>query len=56
MPVPYVRSFYFLGKIHEIRGEKRESLEHYKCFFSMWKGGDIDTGRLAEVESKLEET
>ncbi len=54
VPVPYVRSFYFLGKIHEVRGEKRESLEHYKNFFCMWKGGDIDTGRLAEVESRLQ--
>ena len=32
-PIPYVRSFYFLGKIHENRGEMEEAREYYRRFY-----------------------
>ena len=52
-PVPYVRSFYFLGKIDEEGGEMDQALEHYRRFFEFWQDGDLDRDRIAEVEAKI---
>ena len=52
-PILYVRSFYFLGKIHENRGELEKAREHYRRFVDYWKDGDLDRERVAEAERKL---
>jgi TolB-like protein/Flp pilus assembly protein TadD len=52
-PIPYVRSFYFLGKIHENRGEMEEAREYYRRFYKFWENGDMDHERLDEVRAKL---
>ena len=52
-PIPYVRSFYFLGKIHENRGEWDKSREYYRRFSDFWKDGDMDRKRVEEALSKL---
>jgi len=52
-PIPYVRSFYFLGKLHEKRGEMDKAREHYRRFVSFWRDGDLDRERVAEAERKL---
>jgi tetratricopeptide (TPR) repeat protein len=52
-PVPYVRSFYFLGKIHEERGETDEARKYYRRFVEFWGDGDIDRDRVEEARSKL---
>jgi hypothetical protein len=41
-PLLYVRSFYFLGKIHENRGEMEKAREYYRRFYEYWKDGDLD--------------
>ena len=53
-PFEYVRSFYFLGKIHENRGEMESAREYYRRFYEYWKDGDMDRERVEEARSKLE--
>ncbi len=52
-PIPYVQSFYFLGKIHENRGELDKAREYYRRFVDFWKDGDMDRKRVEEALSKL---
>jgi tetratricopeptide (TPR) repeat protein len=52
-PIPYVRSFYFLGKIHENRGEMEKARECYRRFHEYWKDGDMDRERVEEAKRKL---
>jgi tetratricopeptide (TPR) repeat protein len=51
-PIPYVRSFYFLGRIHEKRGEKEKAREHYQRFLKYWRDGDLDRERVIEALDK----
>ncbi len=51
-PIPYVRSFYFLGKIHENRGDMDKARECYRRFIEYWKDGDIDRERVEEAKRK----
>ena len=50
--IPYVRSFYFLGKIHENRGEMENAREYYRRFYEFWKDGDMDRERVEEAQKK----
>jgi tetratricopeptide (TPR) repeat protein len=52
-PIPYVRSFYFLGKIHENRGETEKAREYYRRFYEYWKDGDMDRKRVEDAKSKI---
>ena len=52
-PIEYVRSFYFLGKIHEKNGDTAKAREAYRRFVGYWKDGDLDRERIAEAEQKL---
>ena len=52
-PIPYVRCFYFLGKIHENRGEMEKAREYYRRFYEYWKDGDFDRERVGEALSKI---
>jgi len=52
-PIPYVRSFYFLGKIHEKRGEMQKAREYYQRFLSFWKDGDMDREWVEEAKRKI---
>jgi tetratricopeptide (TPR) repeat protein len=52
-PIPYVRSFYFLGKIHEKRRETEKAREYYRRFVEFWNDGDLDRERVEEARSKI---
>ena len=52
-PIPYVRSFYFLGRIHEERGDVNEAGNFYRRFYEYWKDGDMDRERVEEAKRKL---
>jgi len=52
-PIPYVRSFYFLGKFHENRGEMEKAREHYQRFVDHWKDGDLDREQVRESLDKI---
>jgi tetratricopeptide (TPR) repeat protein len=51
-PIPYVRSFYFLGKIHEDRGDMEKAREYYRRFYEYWKDGDMERDRVEEAKQK----
>ena len=52
-PIPFVRSSYYLGKIHESRGEMEKARTYYRRFYEYWKDGDIDRERVEEARRKL---
>jgi tetratricopeptide (TPR) repeat protein len=52
-PILYVRSFYYLGRIHEQQGNAAKSREAYKRFVGYWKDGDLDRERIAEGQRKI---
>jgi eukaryotic-like serine/threonine-protein kinase len=51
-PLPYVRSFYFLGQISERNGNRAKAAEYYRRFLNYWGDGDIDRERVAEARRK----
>ncbi len=48
-PVPYVRSFYYLGHVHQQRGERAEARSHFDRFLQLWRDGDLDRGALDDA-------
>ena len=52
-PVLYVRSFYFLGKIHENRDDMDNARKYYRRFYEYWKDGDMDRERVQEARRKI---
>jgi tetratricopeptide (TPR) repeat protein len=48
-PVPYVRSLYFLGRLHRQRGEHDEARASFERFLAHWESGDLDRDRVAEA-------
>jgi tetratricopeptide (TPR) repeat protein len=52
-PIPYVRSLYLLGRIHEERGEIERAREYYKRFLGYWEDGDLDRERIADARAKI---
>jgi hypothetical protein len=51
-PILYVRSFYFLGRIHDKRAEKERAREDYGRFVEFWKNGDLDRERVHEAQNQ----
>ncbi|HVF58804.1 MAG TPA: protein kinase [Thermoanaerobaculia bacterium] len=52
-PVPYVRSFYFLGRIREQRGETEEARRSFARFRAFWAAGDLDRDRMAALPAAV---
>ena len=52
-PIPYVRSFYFLAKIQQRRGETAQARESFQRFVDFWKDGELDRARIEEALGKL---
>ncbi len=52
-PIPYVRSLYLLGRIHEDRGEMEKAREYYRRFLGYWEDGDLDRERIADAKAKV---
>ncbi len=52
-PIPYVRSFYHLAKIHGKRGDTVKSKEYFQRFLDFWKDGDIDRELVEEASLAL---
>ena len=48
-PVPYVRSFYFLGSIRQQRGETDEARRSFARFRAFWAAGDLDRDRMTAL-------
>jgi tetratricopeptide (TPR) repeat protein len=52
-PVRYVRSFYFLGKLHQAEGDVEEAHESYQRFLDHFGEGEIDRDLVREAEAEL---
>ena len=52
-PIEYARSLFFLGTIHEKRGDMDAARTYYRRFLEHWRDGDLDRERIAEAERKL---
>ncbi len=52
-PIPYIRSFYFLGTIAEKQGNGEKARQDHQRFLDYWKNGDIDRERVAEAARKV---
>jgi tetratricopeptide (TPR) repeat protein len=54
LPIPYIRSFYYLGTIRELSGDTAGAREAYRRFVGYWQDGTIDRDKVAEAERKLQ--
>ncbi len=52
-PVPWVRSFYFLGRIHLQRGETDAARSSFERFLGFWRDADLDRDRVEEALAEL---
>ncbi len=52
-PIPYVRSYYFLGKIHEIQGDVEQARVFYARFVNFWRDGTMDRDKVEDALSRL---
>jgi tetratricopeptide (TPR) repeat protein len=52
-PLRYVRSFYFLGKLHDAEGDSEEAREGYQRFLDHFENGEIDRELVREAEAAL---
>ena len=52
-PLRYVRSFYFLGKLHEAEGDSEQAREGYQRFVDHFESGEIDRDLVGEAEAEL---
>ena len=53
-PIDYVRSLYFLGQLHERRGDEEGASDYYGRFLAHWGDGDLDRERVDEARAKLQ--
>jgi serine/threonine protein kinase/tetratricopeptide (TPR) repeat protein/TolB-like protein len=52
-PVDFVRSWYYLGKLREARGDTAGAREAYRRFVSYWKDGTLDHDHVVEAQTKI---
>lgn len=53
-PLPYVRSFYVLGRLRQRRGEAAAARRGFERFLRFWDGGDLDRERTAAAHLALQ--
>jgi hypothetical protein len=52
-PVEFVRSWYYLGKLREARGDTVGAREALRRFVSYWKDGMLDHDHVVEAQTKI---
>jgi tetratricopeptide (TPR) repeat protein len=52
-PIPYVRSFFILGKAYRHQGETSKAVKHLDVFLRYWKDGELDSDKVKEAEKCL---
>lgn len=53
-PVPWVRSFFYLGSIHRALGADETARFHFERFLNLWENGDCDRERVAEARRETD--
>ena len=53
-PISFVRSFYFLGEIHDQNGEPEEAAEAFERFVAHWGDGELDRDRVSRARARLD--
>jgi tetratricopeptide (TPR) repeat protein len=51
--VPYARSFYMLGKIHEELNNEKQAVENYEKFLDLWKSADPGLNDVKDAKIRL---
>jgi tetratricopeptide (TPR) repeat protein len=49
----YAKSFYMLGKIHELQDNTAKAIEHYEKFLTLWKDADPGIAELEDAKKRL---
>ena len=52
-PMAYVRSLYFLARIHAERGKPAEARRYFERFLKLWGDGELDAERVREARRAL---
>ena len=50
----YARSYYWLGRIHQIKNQKHEAIRNYQKFLELWKDADPGIPELKQAKNELE--
>ena len=53
-PIAFVRSLYYLGRIHEELGDDEQARHFYQRFLNFWGEGDMDRDKVEEARDFLE--
>jgi tetratricopeptide (TPR) repeat protein len=51
--VIYAKSFYQLGKINEMRGDRAKAIDHYRKFLDLWKNADPNLPEVEDAKKRL---
>jgi hypothetical protein len=49
----YPKGFYLLGKIYEMKDNRKLAIENYEKFLDLWKDADEDLPDLIEAKKQL---
>lgn len=49
----YARSFFWVGKIFQKKGEQEKAIENYEKFLQLWKATDLGLPEIAEAKNQL---
>ncbi len=52
-PIPFVRSFYRLGRLHENAGDREQAIAFYRRYLSYWSDGELDRADVEVAERKV---
>ncbi len=52
-PVQYVRSYYYLGRVLEQKGDRNGARAAYRRFLDFWGDGEIDRDLVADARKRL---
>jgi eukaryotic-like serine/threonine-protein kinase len=55
-PIPFIRSLYRLGQIHERAGDAEKARDYYRRFLGYWVDGDIDLEAVAAARRFVQRT
>jgi hypothetical protein len=42
-PIPYIRSFFLLGREHRVLGDASNAQKYFQRFLRYWKDGELDS-------------